>query len=432
MTESATVARFGKAFDRGRLRRLADGLAVAVAVSLPWSVSATGILLALWALALLPTLDRAAVRDVLAVPAGITPVLLFAFALIGMSWSQGTSAEAVNGIGVFVRLLAVPLLLVHFARSDRWAWVVGGYLGSCIGLLALSWTHAVFPQLAWKTCAPSGFCRPPGIPVKDYIIQSCEFLLCAYGTVHLAIEAWQSGRHRRAVLLALLALGFLANIAFVGTGRSTLVIFAVLVLVLGFQRFGWRGAVAVVMVSMALSALAWTTSPYLRERVLSVAEEVQDYFTVRGFTSAGLRLEYWRKSVEIFAAAPVIGHGTGSTREMFRRAAVGETGLSEVAITDNPHNQILIVAIQLGSIGVLLLGAVWLAHALLFRGAGLIAGLGLGLVTLNIVAGLFNSYLFEFTLGWTYIFGVGVLGGTVLRDRRNVAAPPLSRRRADV
>ena len=64
-------------FDRARLARIADGLAVAVAVSLPWSTSATGILVVLWLLALIPTLDWAEVRRELATPAGGLPVLLF-------------------------------------------------------------------------------------------------------------------------------------------------------------------------------------------------------------------------------------------------------------------------------------------------------------------------------------------------------------------
>jgi O-antigen ligase len=38
------------------------------------------------------------------------------------------------------------------------------------------------------------------------------------------------------------------------------------------------------------------------------------------------------------------------------------------------------------------------------------------LVVQNIVGSLFNSHLFDFVQGWTYVFGVGVLGGMVLRQ----------------
>ena len=48
--------------DRKQVAQLADWAAVGVAVSLPWSTSATSILLVLWLVALLPTLDVAMMR----------------------------------------------------------------------------------------------------------------------------------------------------------------------------------------------------------------------------------------------------------------------------------------------------------------------------------------------------------------------------------
>ena len=36
-------------------------------------------------------------------------------------------------------------------------------------------------------------------------------------------------------------------------------------------------------------------------------------------------------------------------------------------------------------------------------------------MTENIVSSLFNSHLFDFGQGWLYVFGVGVIGGVVLR-----------------
>jgi len=74
------------------------------------------------------------------------------------------------------------------------------------------------------------------------------------------------------------------------------------------------------------------------------------------------------------------------------------------------------VAMQIGLAGALLLWAMWLAHLLLFRGAGLTAWVGLVVVVQNIVGSLFNSHLFDFTQGWTYVLGVGIAGGALLRQ----------------
>jgi O-antigen ligase len=72
----------------------------------------------------------------------------------------------------------------------------------------------------------------------------------------------------------------------------------------------------------------------------------------------GSRLLYWQKSLRFFAEAPVIGHGTGSTRGLFEEAAIGEVGARAQVVT-NPHNQTLNVAVQWGVIGIAVLNATW-------------------------------------------------------------------------
>jgi hypothetical protein len=42
-------------------------------------------------------------------------------------------------------------------------------------------------------------------------------------------------------------------------------------------------------------------------------------------------------------------------------------------------------------------------------------------VTQNIIGSLSGSYLFAFTQGWIYVFGVGVAGGMVRRLRTDKA-----------
>ena len=130
----------------------------------------------------------------------------------------------------------------------------------------------------------------------------------------------------------------------------------------------------------------------------------------------GSRLVYWKKSLDFFAAAPVIGHGTASTRGLFEQAAIGEVG-ARAQVVSNPHNQTFNVAIQWGLVGVAALYAMWLAHLLLFRGEGLASWLGLLVVVQNVFTSLFNSHLFDFHEGWMYVLGVGVAGGMALAQR---------------
>jgi O-antigen ligase len=73
--------------DHAFLLRLADWLVVLVAVSLPWSTTATGIYTAAWLVVPLPVLDLESVRHELASAPGGLPVVLWCLGLIGMIWA---------------------------------------------------------------------------------------------------------------------------------------------------------------------------------------------------------------------------------------------------------------------------------------------------------------------------------------------------------
>jgi O-antigen ligase len=206
---------------------------------------------------------------------------------------------------------------------------------------------------------------------------------------------------------------FTANIVYVATARTTLVVMVVLLLLLGLRQFGWKGAVGAALIGTVIAAAAWASSPYLRGRVSVAVQEVQGYRANEVNNPVGLRLEYWRRSLAFVADAPVIGHGTGTIPQLFRRAAASQT-MPEM-LTTNPHSQILTVTIQLGLIGTVALIAMWCAHLALFRDGSLIAWFGLVVAVQNVVGSMFNSYLFDFSQGWLYVFGVGVAGGVMLR-----------------
>jgi len=135
----------------------------------------------------------------------------------------------------------------------------------------------------------------------------------------------------------------------------------------------------------------------------------------------GLRLEYWRKSLQFLAASPVVGNGTGSTLGLFQRAASGEGNHATAQVIGNPHNQTLAVAVQWGGAGIIALYAMWLTHLWLFRGEGLVAWIGLLVVVQNIFTSVFNSHIFDFHEGWMYVLGVGVAGGMTLAARQRSA-----------
>jgi hypothetical protein len=216
-----------KKLDSGVLQQFADWLAIGVAISLPWSTSATGILIAAWLLVLLPSVEVAEFRRELATAAGGLPVLLWMLAAIGTLWADVTWSERLAGLGGFNRLLLIPLVLMQFRRSHSGHRVLTGFLIACIALLISSFIVTIWPNI---------HVRPPGnegVAVKSYIVQSLEFTMCSAVLIDLAVVKARLRLWKVSAALTVLALAFLGDIFFVVTGRTALVIIPVLVLLYG-------------------------------------------------------------------------------------------------------------------------------------------------------------------------------------------------------
>ena len=398
-----------------------DLVAVVFAILLPWSTTGAVITAVLWVIALVPALDVGALLRSLKRPFSILPIAMFALALAGTLWSDAPLGERLYAVGPTVKLLALPLLLYHFERTARGLWVFIAFLASCLLLMAVSWLVAFDPNLSLKLYFSRGPYDPAsGIAVKNYIDQSQEFVLCAVVLAYPVLTLLRTNRIRLAALFAAIAASFLVNMMFVVISRTALVTMPVMLAVFALMHLRLRTAIATLCAAALLAAAVWSVSPHLQATVMKFFNDYK-YTTIQNNESGmGSRLIYWQKSLRFFEEAPVIGHGTGSTRGLFEEAAIGQKGAHALVVT-NPHNQTLNVAVQWGAVGIVVLYAMWLVHLLLFRGDGLAAWIGLMVVVQNIFTSLFNSHLFDFHEGWMYVLGVGVAGGMMLRARRDEA-----------
>ena len=118
---------------------------------MPWSTSATGILIVLWLFAALPSLDLAAIKRELLSPAGGLPVVLWALATLGLLWADVSWSERLGGYTPFHRLLVIPILLAQFRRSAHGMRVLLGFFASVTAVLLFSYLLVLFPSLPWHT-----------------------------------------------------------------------------------------------------------------------------------------------------------------------------------------------------------------------------------------------------------------------------------------
>jgi len=407
---------FGRRFDRALLARLADWLAVAVALALPWSTTAVGVAITAWLIIVVPTINAAALKRELGTSAGGLPVLLWGLGLVGMLWANVIWHDRLAGLGSFHRLLAIPLLLAQFRRSGNGLWIACGFFISSTALLIASYAIAFAFGSRWHGSY--------GVPVHDTIFQGSVFLICGFGALGYAATSYKKRTDFWPIALFAIGSLFLINFGFVITSRIALVVGPLLLLLLGWRLFGSKGILGALLLAAIVGSAMWFTSPLLRHRIAASITELQKY-EANSKSSIGEHIVFLKGSLTIIASAPIIGHGTGSIAREFQRVTAGKTGVAATP-TVNPHNQTFAVAIQLGLLGAVVLWATWIVHLALFRGPGVLTWLGLVVVVENVLSSTVHSHLFDFNSGWLYVFGVGAIGGTILKERDSESKKPTS------
>jgi O-antigen ligase len=246
------------------------------------------------------------------------------------------------------------------------------------------------------------------------------FALTALALIYVCVSSWQKRQAMVATISGALAAVFIAHVLIVAPSRTAIAILIVLLPVVLFQLLAWRMVIALSLAALLVCVAAAAFSPALRLRVNETFSGIATPISAAE-TSENLRLAYWKRAAVLMREAPISGHGTGGTRRAF--AEIDGYDLKQ-GVPNNPHNQTLAIGTQLGVIGVFLLWGMWLAHLLSSRGQRWEAKLCALIVLQNIIASMFNSHLFDFTAGWIYVLGVGILGGAAWGA--HTAAPRLS------
>jgi O-antigen ligase len=428
-----------------------DVFAILTAVVLPFSTSLTAIFAAAMLIAWVPFLELRAFGQSLRRPIAAIPIAFFALALIGTLWSDAAWGTRFYAVFPTAKLLVLPMLFYHFERSGRGSWVMVAFLVSCTLMMILSWVVTCAPGLTLKPAADAS----RGIFVKNYIDQSQEFTLCAVALAYPVVQLLRAGKIWQAAALCAISLCLIANMVFVVVSRTALVTLPILFAGFGLLHLRLRSNLVMLAAAIAVGLVAWLvpfgtiwssvapnvcaahpllrpemsaarremlTAPSLEWTFKTFSRDYELYEQEQTPTSVGERLTYWKYALRFIADAPLVGHGTGSSKGLFEQAAHQPDWARGVRVFPNPHNQTLNVAIQWGVLGVIVLYAMWLTHLMMFRGVGLASWIGLLVVVQNVLTSIFNSHIFDFHEGWMYVLGVGIAGGMVLKVKAVEAA----------
>ncbi|WP_321800092.1 O-antigen ligase family protein [Caballeronia sp. J97] len=374
---------------------------------------ATGILLAF---ALCSPEAWRALPGLVKSPAVVAAVALFVALGASLLYTPADMSEAVDILLKYRKLLLLPVLLLVFQGEECLKWGRAAVWALFATLtLAMVLTYTNF--FGWTAVGPMhGTQGPVSKPwvFKDHISGGLMMAFLAYLSMALSEAAAKPAWRRLLYLNALLAL---VNVLLVLQGRTGQVVAIVYIVVymarwltrLHRERVDRVRAGATLIVLMVCTTLAYHAFTAGDSRLAHTGREIASFRQSNAVTSAGVRFEFYRRSIELFAERPVAGYGVGSVLPEFERFAKNQTG-GDAVMASNPHNEFLLMGVQLGSIGIALF--LWLLIALYGecrRIDPLAQTIVFGYLIAFCVGCLANSLLLNFTEGNLFVLLSGIL-----------------------
>jgi O-antigen ligase len=374
--------------------------AALLGLSIPISTSLDSILAGLIvALLLVGGRFRDRINAVRANPIVLPALAFFGMYLFGLVYSEAAGREAMESLAKASDLLLIPILLYLFREEGIRRLALAGFLTAVVSMLVISyllWLEVIPPWGIFHITKDDAY-----TPFHHRITHGS---LMAFGAYLFALKARLESRPVVRAIYALLGIAALANVLFIVSGRTGYMVALALGAYYLIAVWRWRGVAAAAIVILALGVAVYQMPASVpHQRLVMLAEEFAGWQPGKPTaTSVGYRLEYYRNSLKLIAERPVLGVGTGGFKGAYA-ALVKDTGMDPTA---NPHNEYLMVAIQLGLAGLAFL--FWLLLTLWRRAADLPGrferSAARGLVVWILAASLVSSTLIDHTEGFFFVW----------------------------
>lgn len=347
-------------------------------------------------------------------PLVLCALVLFFGMFLGIFWTEGSSYEAWAVLGRYKKLLLIPFLLPFFGQRSHQRLALQLLCFSLSLTVICSWSD--FMGIT-HISDPIYYPAPPGDAVfRMHITQGLLFLLNIVVAMGLALTS--SSRFPKITYLALAGLSA-ADIIFVMVGRTGKALLPLLILwIIGeavrIKMSGTWHYKKIPLWSLAAVIITLAGTAYFASQpdtmLGSIHQEIHASHQTGAVTSQGERVAFWSKGITLFKQEPWFGHGTGSVITLTTKMAQHAQRAVDQVVTFNLHNEYLMWAVQLGLLGLISI----LTFFGLYLRAGLkepgINGLVLRGSWLIFITGcLFNSFLVDFTEGYSLVILLGLL-----------------------
>lgn len=390
------------------LRKMGGWCVVLLGFAISLSTAADGILTALlllaWLIAL-PTHFRESLRTYANVKPALFGLMIFGMLVVsaaysGVPWKVGFASAA-----KYLDLALIPIFV--------WAAAMPGVrsrtLYACAVAIALNLLVSYGTAVGFWDSFP-GTRTGPQYPVGFRLSITYSILVSLTGFAFLLVARDVRSRSRPAAIAALgFAIVCIHNVLFVVISRTGYLLMAAFLVYFMITVVRSRRSVLLAALMMtALFASAYVGSNAFPMRVQDVASEVMRWKpSAPDETSIGLRMGYYRTTLQMISERPLIGVGAGGFESAYAEAIRG-TG---APATRNAHNDYLMIAVQAGIPAAILLVALYI---MLWRDAARLStpldrDLMRGLVMTMAFGGMANSLLMDHVEGLLLAWAAGLL-----------------------
>ena len=263
---------------------------------------------------------------------------------IVQTWGAGPFEARIQEILSWRKIFLLPIGLVIFEKTKAVDRVRGVMLWTCIFFLALSYCiYFTFPVV--------GFWGRGYVEImQNHSTQGVLFSFASLSCLHHGCMGSRTVASRLAWLGV--ALAFAVNVVFLTDGRSGYLAFVIVALVYGASLF--KSHSYKVLGSFFLIVAAMSLSDTVRYKLGEGIHGFLDLGNGAEMSSMGIRRVMWIETIDIIKQHPLFGVGGGDAyRDKYADQVIDYQDWKG-QVTDNPHQQFLLVVAQYGLVGLLI------------------------------------------------------------------------------
>jgi O-antigen ligase len=361
----------------------------------------------------------------------VLALILYGMLILAWSWSVAPQDEVFQAISKYRKLLFLPIALAlvwydgRLARKGFIAFMAGAaFLTIGCYLVWLNWLPADKYNW-WKAGTPSN-----AFAFKSYITIGILLGFAAGACWAYYIYA---PTFRTRLLSILGGILFAFPVLFLMVGRTGYVVVLCVCVGLVVLRFrtNWKMLIGGLLVICAMFAVIYNVSDKVKARAENMIHEVHDYENTNELNSSGTRLTFYVAGIEMFRKHPFFGTGTASFAENFVPTAhrLAPPDYHEFYnVRAQPHSEVVLMAVQLGIVGIVLYFALLATLGLVFLKQRTYQADLLFLLCISFaVPACFNSLMWDITEGYWFVLLAGCLYAAARRpDAATIMQRPVS------